>query len=140
MQRNGKDGIRTDDLRRCRADHPSGHHGRQINPIAILEIMHQVPRHTLVQRNRPEPIEDRWMGDGLRRHHAVAGIMRKRQAEHRAIGFFDQPHLSPADGAERVMACDTGMTMGTSRRIDEMKQPAQNRSGMMPADGCAFLH
>lgn len=38
------------------------------------------------------------------------------------------------------MAGDTAMAMRTGGWVDEMKEPAQERSDVMPADGCAFLH
>lgn len=38
------------------------------------------------------------------------------------------------------MAGDKAMAMCAGGWIDEMKEAAQNRSGVMPADGRAFLH
>ena len=99
-----------------------------------------MPRHAFMQSYGAQAIEDRWMGDCLRRKHPLTRIMSEGQPKYFAVRPFDKPHLTPANGTKGAMAGDTPMAVRAGWRIDRLKKPAQKGSGMMPADGCAFVH
>ncbi len=80
MERN-----RHDHVRRCHgtvagADHPLGHHGCKVGAITVFQAMHEVADDPFVNGHRSQPVEDRRIGNGLRRNRALARIVGEGQA------------------------------------------------------------
>ena len=78
--------------------------GREVEPVAIFQGMHQRARDVVVAHRGAGPVIGRRIGDRLHRQHAGAGIVGERNAEPLAIGRRDQRQLRPAGGAQPAVA------------------------------------
>ncbi len=104
------------------AQHPGGHHRRQIGAVAILQPMHQTPRHARMNGHRAQTIEGGRLGNRLGAEDTWPEIARKRQAEYLAIGPFDETDAGPAARAQAAMGTERHAATGANRRIDDIDQ------------------
>ncbi len=107
--------------------HPASHGGREVEPVAVFQCMHERPRDIVVAHRGAGPVIGRRIGDRLHRKDAGAGVIGKRNAEALAIGRRDQRKLRPARRAEAVAA--NRLAAGRAeRRQRNIQRPAEKRA------------
>ena len=103
MQRHWDYDVASGDHAVAGAQHPAGHHRRQIGTIAIFQAENEVAHDAVVNRGGTQPVENRRVGDRLGAEDPSAEIMRKRAAQDLAIGPLDEPDTGPAGGTKAAM-------------------------------------
>ena len=109
------------------ARHPAAHGGREIEPVAVFQRMHQRARDLVVAHRGARPVVGRRVGDRLHRQHARAGIVGERNAEPLAIGRRDERELRPAGRAQAV-AADRLAAGRAERRQRDIERAPENRA------------
>jgi hypothetical protein len=82
------------------ARHPTSHHRRQIEPVAVFEGEHQRAGNIVIALCGARAVIGRRVGDRLHRQQAGTGIVGEGDAEPRAVGWLDQREPRPAIGAQ----------------------------------------
>ena len=83
--------------------HPAPDHRREIHPVAVFERVDQRARDIVVAHRGAGALIGRRFGDRLHRQDAGAGVIRKGNAETRAVRRCDEGELAPAGGAEAAV-------------------------------------
>ena len=109
------------------ARHPAAHGGREVEPVAVFQRMHQRARDVVVAHRGAGPVIGRRIGDRLHRQHARAGVVGERNAEPLAIGRRDQRELRPARRAQAV-AADRLAAGRAKRRQRHVQRAAEKRA------------
>ena len=104
MQRHRHDGVGLGEELAAGIRHPAAHGGREVEPVAVFEGVHELARDVVVAHRRAGAPVGRRIGDRLHRQHAGAGIERERDAEPLAIGRRDERELRPAGRAQALAA------------------------------------
>ena len=76
--------------------HPAAHGGREVEPVAVFEGMHQRARDLVVAHRGAGAVIGRRIGDRLHRQDAGSGIVGERDAEPLAVGRGDERELVPS--------------------------------------------
>ena len=131
MQRHGHNDIGRLHAAIAGAQHPSGHHRREIGAVAVFQRMHENAGEVIVECDGAQPVEGWRAGDGVGAENAGAEIVREGRAEHFAIGPLDEGELGPAMGAEARLAAEKHAAAGAGRRINGIERHA--RKAAQPA-------
>ncbi len=116
------------------ARHPAAHGGREVEPVAVFEGMHERARDVVVAHGGARAVIGRRIGDRLHRQHAGAGIVGERNAEPLAIGRRDERELRPAGraqagAADRLAAGRRKAAAARHRRRSAERRRARRRRG-----------
>ncbi|MDR7035311.1 hypothetical protein J2X36_000046 [Methylobacterium sp. BE186] len=117
-----------DELAPARRHHPRHRHG-EIEPVLVLEAVHDLARRPVIEGNGARPPEDRRFGDGAGREEgAEAEIEGEGRAVAGAERGFDQAQRGPAAGAEGAGIGRRRPAGRAGRRVDEAERDPEQRS------------
>ena len=111
-------------------DHPAAEQRRKIEPVAILEGVHQLGGDVVVAHGGARALVGRRIGDRLHRQDAGAGVVGERNAEPRAIGRRDEGELAPAGGAHALVGHEIAARRAEPRQRGVERRAAASRAGL----------
>ena len=111
--------------------HPAAHGGREVEPVAVFERMHQRARDLVVAHRGAGAVIGRRIGNRFHRQDAGTGIVGERDAEPLAVGRGDERQLGPAGGAQPGVAdrLAAGGAKLRQRDVDDQAERRAQRAG-----------
>jgi len=135
MQRNGHDEVGFREQFPACSGHPAGHHWRKVQPVAVLQCMHESARDVVIAHHRARTPVGRRIRNRFEREETCAGIERKWSAKPLAGWRRDERKPRPAGRAktgplDRLAASRAQLRKRRTerKRTCGAKSPAQRRA------------
>jgi hypothetical protein len=78
------------------ARHPPAHHGGKVKSVAVFEAVYQRASDIVIADDGARPVVGRWISDRFHGQQAGPGVVRKWNAQPRAVGWLDMRESRPA--------------------------------------------
>lgn len=92
-----------------------------------FETVDQFAGDAIVDRNRPQPVKGRRVGNGLTADNTVSMIEGQWNSKNFAIRALYEAHIPPAIGAKRAISTSHPAAGGTGRWIDDVKDRSKSK-------------
>jgi hypothetical protein len=129
------------------ARHPPPHQRRQIEPVAVFEVVHQRAGDIVVAYRGAGAVTGRRIGDGFHRQQRRPRIVEERDTEPGAVRRLGEGEFRPAGGAQAdaiAKRLAAGRAQRRQRQIERQPQgptpSAAKRAGGGRCFGCKLIH